>query len=285
MESIPVGVTGGSGSPGPSSASPAANSGPAPSQAPAGVSSSLGDASHGSDLEGQAVPWDRFKGVNDKYTSLKWAEGMDRTRAEQALALAEWVDQNPRGFYEYFGSQLRAGGYIPAEQVQAAARTQGVPANGVPGPDFVDPSSGAKFYSAERLQQMLEQFEQRLTQRVQPLAQSLSQMELQGRARSDAQQLLSQAKSWAHFDEYRPQILNAMRSNPQLSLQDAYIAVVVPELGRAERATFATELQNKPGATTVNPGGLAPAAGGDARKLPMKTLLARAMQARGLTKK
>lgn len=284
--SSPVGVTGSSsGSSGTSAASPAPTSGTSTAQAPAGASSSavsaVGDSSN---PEASNPLYPRFKDVNDKYSALKWADGLDQDRTRKALALAEWAESDPRGFYEYYGSQLRSNGLIPAEQVRAAVRSQGGNGQGIPGPDFRDPATGATFYSAERLNQVLEQFEQRLTQRVAPLANSLGTIQVQARARSEAQSILAQAERWAHFGEYKGQILNAMASNPRLSLPEAYIQVVVPQLGQAERQTFASELQAKPGATTVNPGGMAPAAGEKLSELPIKNLLSRAFKARGIAK-
>jgi hypothetical protein len=284
----PGGVTGGSGpTPASAGASPAPASGSSSAQAPAGALSSAegsGGVSDGSNPEESNPLYPRFKAVNESYSKLKWAEGIDSERAQRALAVAEWIDQNPRGFYDYFGSQLRSNGMVPAETVQAAARSEGVNGNGLPGPDFIDPGTGAKFYSADRLGQVLEQFEERISERMAPVEQQLGTMAVQVRARADAQAILARAEKWPGFSEFRGQLFNAMRSNPRLGLEQAYIDIVVPQLGARERQAFATELQQKPGATTVNPGGLAPAAGEKTSNLPIRTLLAREMRARGILK-
>lgn len=224
-------------------------------------SSAEASGGNGSDLDGQPVPFPRFKEVNDKYGKLRWAEGFDSDRVNKALSLADWLDSNPRGFYDYFGSQLRANGILPAEEVKAAVRQAGGSKENIPGPDYRDPNTGATFYSAERMNEVFASLRQELGQQIQPLNQTLGMMQVQARARQDADTMLRQAASWPHFTEYKGQIRNAMASNPNLTLQDAYIAVVAPELSRAERTTVAAELQAKPGATTVNPGGMAPAAG------------------------
>ncbi len=289
----PVGVTGGSGSSGSGEASPASSgSGSASAVAerpsPAGASSS--DATGANGADDQPIPRSRFNEVNEKYTRLKWAEDFgdaepDTIRAQ--VALAKWANEDPRGFYEYYSSQLRANGLLP-EAPQRGTNGNGhapQPA-GPPQPDYRDPQTGLTVYSADQAQKLVQYYvdqqDQKWEKRLGPTEKFLGTAQVQMRARNEAAQILNDAKQWPHFETNRPQIFEEMRKNPRLTLESAYRRVVVPTLESRARQDVIASTEAKTGATTISPSSAQGGGKEDLTKKSFGQLLQREFRKRGL---
>lgn len=280
-----VGVTSGGSTAG--AASPAANgstSGAAGVQSPAPAGSVIPGSngeSHGSS-DDQPVPYSRFKEVNDKLGKLKWAESYEKPEeVSQAVALRQWVSSDPKGFFAYLRSQMEAHGHLPKDAAPPTQTPQ------PPQPDYVDPQSGLKVYSADRAQELvryhIDQLKNEVDGRVKPVEQFLGVAQTRMRAQHEARGIIANAETnWPHFKDHKQAIFDAMGKNKALSLSEAYISVVVPAIGNKERQGLLNELDQKPGATTASP---ASAQGGgreNLSKLPFTTLVAREMRKRGL---
>lgn len=268
-------------------ASPAANgstSGAAgvQSHAPAGsVIPGSSEESHGSS-EDQPVPYSRFKEVNDKLGKLKWAESYEKPdEVSQAVALRQWVQSDPKGFFAYLRSQMEAHGHLeqtPKEQPKVPQAPQA---------DYVDPQTGLKVFSADRAHELVrfyvDQLKGEIDGRVKPVEQFLGTAATKMRAQHEARGIIANAETnWPHFKDHKQAIFDAMGKNKSLSLSEAYISVVVPAIGNKERQGLLNELDQKPGATTASP---ASAQGGgreNLSKLSFSTLVGREMRKRGL---
>jgi hypothetical protein len=289
----PVGVTGGSAPSGSGGVSPApsgsgSSSAVAERSSPAGVSSSDGTGTSGGD--DQPVPFARFKEVNDKYAKTRWAEDFGDSNPEEIraqVALAKWANDDPRGFYEYYSSQLRAHGILPppSEHANGNGRQPAAP-EGPPGPDYRDPQTGLTVYSAEQAQKLvqyyIDQQDQKWEKRLGPTEKFLGSAQVQMRARNEAAQILQDARQWPHFETNRPAIFDAMKRNPRLSLETAYRQVVVPTLEARARQDVIASTEAKTGATTISPSSSQGSGREDLTKVPIRTLLRREFQKRGI---
>lgn len=287
------GVTSGAGPSGSGGASPApGSSGSASAVAerpsPAGASSSDATGTSGAD-DLQTVPHARFKEVNDKYTRLKWAEDFGDAQPETIraqVALAKWANDDPRGFYEYYSSQLRANGLLPEPQQRTNSNGHAPAPEGPPGPDYRDPNTGLTVYSAERAQQLVQfhvaQLKDELDKRLGPTEKFLGSAQVQMRARNEASQILNDAKTWPHFDGNRAAIFDEMRKDPRLSLETAYRRVVVPTLEAKARQDVIASTEAKTGATTISPSSAQGGGKEDLTKKSFGQLLQREFRKRGL---
>lgn len=282
----PSGVMGGGSSAG--VASPAANgstSGAAGVQSPAPAGSVIPGSSGesvSSNPEESNPLFPRFKEVNDKYGKLKWAEAYDNPeQVSQAVALRQWVQSDPKGFFAYLRSQMEAHGHLE----QTPREPPKVPQ--APQADYVDPQTGLKVFSADRAHELVrfyvDQLKGEIDGRVKPVEQFLGTAATRMRAQHEARGIIANAETnWPHFKDHKQAIFDAMGKNKALSLSEAYISVVVPAIGNKERQGLLNELDQKPGATTASP---ASAQGGgreNLSKLPFSTLVAREMRKRGL---
>lgn len=289
-----VGVTSGTGSAGSGDASPASGSSGSSSAvvqrpSPAGVSSSDGTGtSEGDGLESQTVPHSRFKEVNDKYTRLKWAEDFGDAEPETIraqVALAKWANDDPRGFYEYYSSQLRAQGIIQAPQPPRANGRAEAP-DGPPGPDYRDPQTGLTVYSADQAQKLVQyyvgQIKSEFESRLAPTEKFLGTAQVQMRARNEAQQILSEASKWPHFETNKTAIFEEMRKNNRLSLESAYRRVVIPTLEAKARQDVIASTEAKTGATTISPSSAQGGGKEDLSKMSIGKLLQREFRKKGI---
>lgn len=289
----PVGVTGGAGPSSSGGASPASGSSGSASAvaerpSPAGALSSDATGTSGAD-DIQPVPHARFKEVNDKYTRLKWAEDFGDAEPETIraqVALAKWANDDPKGFYEYYSSQLRANGLLPEPQQRGTNGNGHAPSPaGPPQPDYRDPQTGLTVYSADQAQKLvqyyIDQQDQKWEKRLGPTEKFLGSAQVQMRARNEATQILRDASQWPHFDANKPQIFEEMRKNPRLSLESAYRRIVIPTLESKARQDVIASTEAKTGATTISPSSAQGAGKEDLSKLPIRTLLQREARKRG----
>lgn len=290
----PVVSTGGSGPSGSGEASPASGSSGSASAvvqrpSPAGASSSDATGTSGVD-DSQPVPFTRFKEVNDKYTRLKWAEDFGDAEPETIraqVALAKWANDDPRGFYEYYSSQLRANGYIQEpQQPRTNGNGHAQEPQGPPQPDYRDPQSGLTVYSADQAQKLVQyyvgQVESKFEQRLAPTEKFLGSARVQMRARNEASQILGEAAKWPHFDSNKPAIFDEMRKNPRMSLETAYRRVVIPTLESRARQEVIASTEAKTGATTISPSSAQGHGREDLTKLSFGKLVRREFQKRGI---
>lgn len=219
------------------------------------------------------IPFARFKQVNDRYQSLKWAEAHDPNRVSQQKAFFDWLDTDPEGAFRYLEDYLSRAGAIH----RAAGNGQGQRI----GPDVVIPETGQRFYSADAhersLQRAVKEAEERINQRLSPIEQSLTV----NRARSEAQRLLSVAETWPFYKDHESDILHAMQADQRLSLEGAYNRVVVPRIRQLERQTILAEMKQKPDASTVNPGAVSATDKRNVSKLSFSDIFRREMAKRG----
>lgn len=254
-----------------------------------GTTATDGLGTSGAESQEDPVPYPRFKDVNDKYAKVRWAEDFgdsDPETVRAQVALAKWANDDPKGFYEYYSSQLRAHGLLPqptAEPARSAERQ----AEGPPGPDYRDPTTGLTVYSAERAQALVqyhvEQLEKKLEQRLGPTEKFFGNARVQMQARNEAMQILRDAQSWPYFEQNKADIFKEFAKG-KMTLETAYRRVVVPSLESKARQDVIASTEAKTGATTISPSSAQGGGREDLTKLPFKTLLQREFRKRGLGK-
>jgi hypothetical protein len=262
-ESFPSGDTGGS--------TAVADSPPAQ---PSTAASSAGASDQPVDGDQSAqpgpIPYERFKQVNEGYQKLRWAEQYDPSIVEQRQRFFQWLDTDPVGAHNYLTDYLTRAGALQQQQAQQ-------PNDGRPQPDVVVPETGQKFYSAEAAEKLAKwQAEQLINERVGPLERSLQQVEADRyteRARAQARSAILEAETWPYYKDHEGEILKAMEADKRLSLEGAYRRVVLPNIRTLERKAVLAEMNQKPSASTVNPGSKSAASRQDLTKKSWGELL------------
>jgi len=185
-----------------------------------------------------------------------WAEKYQPEQVEQSSRLYQWLNTNPRQFMSWLRSQV--GDDAP---VGSATRAP----DGPPDPDL-RAEDGTPVYSAPQMQKLLEWQKGQFQQLVEPLQRQQKANEERERlttvareAKSQASTLYQQAKaSWPAFVDLQPQIMQAMKADPALSFQDAYIRVFAaegtPKLREQLLAEYSGTLARKLDASTAPPG-------------------------------
>lgn len=221
------------------------------------------------------IPYQRFKEVNDKYGSLRWAESYQPDTVQQQKQFFDWLDSDPVGAHEYLTSYLTRNGVLK-QQAQAPPPSNG---DGRPQPDMVVPETGQRLYSAEAAEKFAKwQAEMLINERLGPIEHSVQQQEQERYAAKfaeAAQAQLSDADTWPHFKGNERDILAAMEHDKRLSLEGAYRKVVFPKLRDLERKAIVAETQQKAQAGTVNPGATAATSKTPLNKLSMSELFKR----------
>jgi hypothetical protein len=219
------------------------------------------------------IPYQRFKEVNDKYGSLRWAEAYQPETVQRQKQFFDWLDSDPVGAHEYLTGYLKRNGIL---REPAPPPAQG---DGRPQPDVVVPETGQRFYSAEAAEKLAKwQAEQIVNDRFTPVEQQLQQYEQErvyAQAQQAAQGQLGEADTWPHFKGNERDILAAMEADNRLSLEGAYRKVVFPRLRELERKAIVAETQQKAQAGTVNPGAVAATSKTPLNKLSMQELFRR----------
>lgn len=253
-----------------------------------GSPTALVDASESSSAEGTQpdastqtghegpVPYARFRDVNQRYQSLKWAEALTPDVVQQQQQFFEWLDADPVGAHTYLTDYLSRQGALKPPQAPAPLPPAG---DGRPQPDMVVPETGQRLYSAEAAERLAKwQAETLLNERLAPLEQTVQQQE-QARYRAQyeaaAQETLRDADNWPHFKGNERDILAAMEQDKRLSLEGAYRKVVFPKLRDLERQAIVAETRHKAQAGTVNPGAVAATTKTPLNKLSMAELFRR----------
>lgn len=231
-------------------------------------------------IEGQAVPYPRFREVNEA-----------RKAHEQALQRLSWASTIPEHaapvitqFYQDFtrdgigtlireieslaqadpthGQALRSA----AARWLGAGRGQAVAAEPMPEPDL-QAGDGTLVYSAPQAQKLMEWRERRLVsqmqQQVQPLQQFAARteaerlrVEVQAKANDWARSTYAQWSQKPFFVEHKQQIAGLMQEKG-LGIADAYAEVlttqVLPKLQATERSQVVAQMHQKAAAGTTNP--------------------------------
>ena len=220
------------------------------------------------------IPYERFEETNTKYNNLRWAEGLDSQRTQQQTQFFQWLDADPEGAFKYMEDYLtRAGALTRQQQAQAAEQR--------PQPDVVVPETGQRFYSAEAAERLAQWH---ATQMATPLEQRLQSVEstfAQQHSQQAAHAQLAEANTWPYFKDHQGDILNAMERDHRLSVEGAYNKVVVPKMRQLERQAVLAEIQQKSGASTVNPGSQSAGSNRPAQTQSWSDLFRREMAKRG----
>lgn len=211
----------------------------------------------------------REEGLAEWRKQHGWAESVDRSAVEQAQRLGQLYTQNRVGFVSELIADALADPVNGREILSlmgrslAQARGKSAEADAEPQPD-INPQTGQPEYTVDWLNKMLawkdRQVDARLEQRLAPFEQerkAAKERETLARIQTEADQqadaVVTRLKQSPGFWEHRQEIHDAMKADASLTVQDAYIAVVVPKLSHAERAKVVAETHTKAGARTATP--------------------------------
>ena len=225
------------------------------------------------------VPYTRFKEINDGYGKVKWAESYDPSLVEQQHRFFQWLDSDPEGAYNYLSDYLtRAGALKPKNGQSQPAKPER------PQP-LVVPETGQRFYTAEATEQIVQQaLQQAMEEKLGPLQSRLQEFDQErtlGQARAQARAQIVEAETWPYYKDHEGAILTAMEKDKRLSLEGAYRRVVLPQIRTLERQAVLAEMNQKPAATTVNPGSKVASDRVPSSKLSMTELFRREWGKRG----
>lgn len=196
-----------------------------------------------------------------------WAESVDRGAVQEAARIGQLFQQDRVGFLRQVLAEAVADQTLAPMVRSEAARVLGMRAQPTVdlSPDVpVINANGqevTRTYSAERVQGIVQQaIAEALAKEVGPLKETVQSV-AQERAHAAqlhqadqvAEQIYQQALTWPGFKEHEKAVGAEWDKHPDWSVQDAYIAVVVPKLQAAEKARTLDELKTKAQASTVNP--------------------------------
>lgn len=274
----------GTGSPSVSSEAPVSTD--AAPIAPSGVSAPEAPAPgpipyerHKTILDGAYKERDDFKSRAER---LAWAERYDPA-VNDVLTL---MQSDPVAFYQRLGEELAASPQYQQALRTHAARTLAAGRGAQTDADIeaaLAAENGEGVYSAKQVQQLLQrqqqQIEQLLGERLKPveeIRQERAIAQLQETAREQAAQMLSWASQQPGFTEHKAAIKAAMVADPGLTLERAYIQIVVPSLSQTERAKVVAGLHAKTQAGTTAPNTASTSTPGPAQPLDMRSAFRRA---------
>ena len=217
----------------------------------------------------------RTKAVTETETKYAWAKDIPEPHRQTVGQFYQLLDKSPVDAIDLLFQQAAASpehsqrlrSWIGRTLGGKTARTD-APANtnadAMPEPDFEDQTTGAKFYSAERLAQRDAMLERRITAQLEkkygPLENDFRTRQQQA---ADAK-VKADADAWAdkeyarvtqlpHWAENEKAIAEAMLADTDLSHEGAYIKVVVPRLSMQERSDVVASLNQKTTAASINP--------------------------------
>ena len=179
-----------------------------------------------------------------------WAERYQPNEVENGTRLMAWLNRDPAGFMSWLrqqGVDDTPVGHAPQE----------------PPPPDLRAEDGTPVYSAPQMQKLLEW---QMQQHVEPLKRQLSSREEKERLTQTAREAKAQASSlyqtakqtWPAFADLEPTMLQAMKQDPTLSFQDAYIRAFASEGTSKLQTQWSSHLQatlaRKADASTPLPG-------------------------------
>lgn len=218
----------------------------------------------------------RTKAAQEVEGQYAWAKSIPEPHRQTVSQFYQLLDAEPTQAVEVLIGQIAADpqhapklrslfGRLLGNRA-ANPQTSSQPANGggLPEPDFRDDTTGASFYSAERMKDFVSAIEARITTELSkkygPLEQDFrtrQQRAADDRAKADAaswaDKEYARISQYPHFTEHQAAIGAAMEANPELGVQDAYIQVVIPKLQQQERQSVVASLHDKANASGINP--------------------------------
>ena len=226
-------------------------------------------------------------------TALANARAKERAEVEGQYAWAKGIDERHRGTVQEFYRLLDGAPDQAAERVIVTAlsdpqhasamrsmlgrllgtRGTGQPAarqdtgGGLPDPDYEDQATGAKFLSYERIPELVDAIERRIEAKYSSRLGPLEQDHRTRQQRAEEAERQREARDWAaaehariakeypHYAEHETEIGQAMEADPDLTVQEAYIRIVVPKLSALELKKVVADQQHKSSAASINPQG------------------------------
>jgi hypothetical protein len=162
-------------------------------------------------------------------------------------------------FFDYIGSLVGGQGQQPAQQQSY------LDASSMPQPDETLPD-GTRVYSLEGLnkrdewlarqveERTLKAAEDRITKRYAPIEEQWQMQRRIEEAKPVIERQIAEARTWPQFNENEPAIVEALKADQSLTLQAAYMKVVMPKLASSRddmRKSVLDELAKKPVATAA----------------------------------
>lgn len=201
----------------------------------------------------------KVKDYEDRLTKVAQFEQVLENDPKTFLTMLSQVPAY-KEFFDYV-NQLARSGAQPSATPQTPA--------GMPQPDQTL-ADGTKVYSMEGLQSLLQwqadNVEQRVTQRVQqhyaPIEQEWQQQQRIAQIVPVIEKQIAEARTWPHFSELEPQVIQLLKSDPSITLERAYVKAFqehqLPKLSADRnrvRTEVLAELKQKPVSSSapVNP--------------------------------
>ena len=198
-------------------------------------------------------------------------------------------------FFEYVGKLAQGAG---GQQQEAQRPT--LDHSDMPQPDQ-ELSDGSKVYSLDGLakrdewlakkieDRAIKQAEERFGQRLQPFEQERQNQQRHAQAVQSVEKQISEARQWPHFTELEPEVIKILKSDPNITLERAYVKafqdVQVPKV-TADRNQIRTEvlaeLKKKPMNSSAPMGQVRPGAQADSGAKSIEDIIAQAARDAGL---
>ena len=172
-----------------------------------------------------------------------------------------------RSFFHNIGQMV--------ERLQGTGSVAGIPqqtgnpADPMPAPDQDFPD-GTKGYSMEGLSKLFDwrdrqvesrvlgQAEDRISKRYGPMEQEWKAHKMREQALPGIEKQVAEAKTWPNFDELEPEVIKLLNTDPNISLELAYIQtynkIIVPKLAldrNKMRSELLSEVQKRPTASAA----------------------------------
>lgn len=200
----------------------------------------------------------KVKDYEDRLTKVGQFEHILENDPQQFLSMLSQVPAY-KEFFDYVNKL--AGGASPDQPVVAAGALDST----MPQPDQAL-ADGSKVYSMEGLQKLLawqsqqveeravKQAEDRYSKRYEPIEREWQAREQMAKIVPVVEKQVTEARTWPLFKENEPEIIQALKADPNVSLERAYQNVVLPKI-QADRTKMRTEvlaeLKNKPMSTAA----------------------------------